>query len=121
MDIVRSDAEVDAILSQSDESTKYINYILPTEWYAAEIPMNGVELRQGHYSPSDFDTNHFKVIITKAITKNNQISDIKNLLTKLYAREAIAEIWIDLSEQTVIKILDMPEKVRYEGIPVAVY
>lgn len=121
MDIVRSDAEVNAILSPYDESSKYINYILPTEWYAAEIPMNGVELRKGHHSPNDYDTNHFKIIITKVITKNNKIADVKNLLTNLYAREAIAEIWIDLSEQTVIKILDMPEKVRYEGIPVAVY
>ncbi len=121
MDIVTSNAKVSAILSDSDESTKYINYILPTEWFAAEIPMNGVELRQGHHSPSYYDTNHFKVIITKAITRNNEIIAAENLLTNLYSREAIVEVWIDLSGQRVTKILDLPEKIRYEGIPVAVY
>ena len=31
-----------------------------------------------------------------------------------------AEIRIDLSEGKVIEILDMPENVRYSGIPVAI-
>ncbi len=121
MDIVRSDDKVTAILSGSGENTKYINYILPTEWFAAEIPMNGLELKQGHRSPSDYDTNLFKIIITKAVTRNNDIVAVENLLENLYAREAIVEIWIDLSEQTVTKILDMPENIRYEGVPVSVY
>ena len=27
----------------SDTSAKYLNYILPVSWYAAEVPMNGVK------------------------------------------------------------------------------
>lgn len=121
MEIARADSKVSAILSTFDENAQYINYILPTEWFAAEIPMNGVELRQGHHSPNDYDTNLFKVIITKVTTRNNDIIPTSNLLTNIYARDPIAEIWINLSTKQVTQILDMPENIRYEGVPVAIY
>lgn len=121
MQIVNTDSQVVAILSSFDESSQYINYILPTEWFAAEIPMNGVEVRQGHYSPKDYDTNHFKVIITKITTKGNHVVPISDLLTNVHSREPIAEIWIDLSKKQVTQVLDMPDNIRYEGVPVAIY
>lgn len=121
MQIVNTDSQVVAILSSFDESSQYINYILPTEWFAAEIPMNGVEVRQGHYSPKDYDTNHFKVIITKITTKGNHVVPISDLLTNVHSRESITEIWIDLSRKQVTQVLDMPDNIRYEGVPVAIY
>lgn len=121
MQIVNTDSQVVAILSGFDESSQYINYILPTEWFAAEIPMNGVEVRQGHYSPKDYDTNHFKVIITKITTKGNDVVPVSDLLTNIHSREPITEIWIDLSKKQVTQVLDMPDNIRYEGVPVAIY
>lgn len=121
MQIVRNDTQVVALLSNFDESSQYINYILPTEWFAAEIPMNGVEIRQGHHSPSNYDTNLYKVIITKITRKNNNSVSTSDLLTNVYAREAIAEVWVNLSRQQVVQVLDMPENIRYDGVPVAIY
>jgi protein-S-isoprenylcysteine O-methyltransferase Ste14 len=121
MEIIRSDSKVVSILSDFDESTQYVNYILPTEWFAAEIPMNGLKLGQGHLSPGDYDTNLFKVIITKVIIKGNNVVPSTNFLNNIYRRDAIAEIWINFSEQKVTQILDMPENIRYDGVPVAVY
>lgn len=121
MEIIRSDSKVVSILSDFDESTQYVNYILPTEWFAAEIPMNGLKLGQGHLSPGDYDTNLFKVIITKVIIKGNNVVPSTNFLNNIYRRDAIAEIWINFSEQKITQILDMPENIRYDGVPVAVY
>lgn len=121
MEIIRSDSKVVSILSDFDESTQYVNYILPTEWFAAEIPMNGLKLGKGHLSPGDYDTNLFKVIITKVIIKGNNVVPSTNFLNNIYRRDAIAEIWINFSEQKVTQILDMPENIRYDGVPVAVY
>ena len=45
----------------------------------------------------------------------------KDILTSVYLREPVAEIWVDLSARTVIKVLNIPEDVKYQGIPVAVY
>ena len=121
MQIVRTDTQVAARFSGFDESSQYINYILPAEWLAAEIPMNGVEVRQGHYSPSNYNANLYKVIITKITTRNNNTVSASDLLTNVYAREAIAEVWVDLSKQQVTQILDMPQTIRYDGIPTAIY
>ncbi|ERK29012.1 methyltransferase family protein [Clostridium intestinale] len=121
MEIIRSDSKVVSILSDFDESTQYVNYILPTEWFAAEIPMKGLKLGQGHLSPGDYDTNLFKIIITKVIIKGNNVVPSTNFLNNIYRRDAIAEIWINFSEQKVTQILDMPENIRYDGVPVAVY
>jgi protein-S-isoprenylcysteine O-methyltransferase Ste14 len=121
MEMVRADSKVASLLADYEESTQYINYILPTEWYAAEVPMNNVTLGHGHLSPSKYDRNQFKVILTKGVTKGNIAVPTPKLFLNLYKREPIAEIWINLTEQKVTKILDMPENIRYEGIPVAVY
>lgn len=121
MEIVRADRKVASLLADYDKSTQYINYILPTEWYAAEVPMNNVTLGQGHRSPSDYDRKQFKIILTKGVTKGNTAIPTPKLLLHLDKREPIAEIWIDLKEQKVTGILNMPENIRYEGVPVAVY
>jgi hypothetical protein len=121
LQILRSEKETNTYFSGFDERIQYINYILPVEWFAAEIPMNGVETGKGHNSPKNYDKNLYKVIITEVIFINNdRISSIE-LLKNIYARRAIIEIWVDLSKGKVIKILEMPEKLKYEGIPVAVY
>lgn len=121
MEIVKNDKQVATVLSDVDENSVYLNYILPSEWYAAEIPMNGVEVGKGHLSPGDYDETLFKVIITKVTTENGETVLNPYLLTNVHTREPIAEIRIDLSEGKVIEILDMPENVRYSGIPVAIY
>ena len=120
MQIVRDNQDA-SLFPSFDESSQYINYILPTEWLAAEIPMNGVEVRQGHHSPSDYDTNLYKVIITKVTTRNSNPVATTDLLTNVYTRKAIVEVWVDLSKQQVTKVLDMPENIRYEGVPTAIF
>ena len=45
----------------------------------------------------------------------------KEILTSVYLREPVAEVWINLSTNTVISVLEMPEEIKYEGIPVSVY
>ena len=119
--IALSDETVAAKLVAFDSNTRFINYILPTEWFAAEIPMNGIEYTKGHKSPAAYDQNLYKVIITKAAVREGAEATGKEILTSVYLREPIAEVWVDLSARTVIRVLDMPEEIKYQGVPVAVY
>ena len=89
--------------------------------FAAEIPMNGLEYTKGHSSPADYDPNLYKVNITKADTRDKAVTKGQEILTSVFLREPIAEVWIDLSTHVVIKALDMPYDVKYQGIPIAVY
>ena len=121
MEIVRTDNRVAALLSDFDKETRYVNYILPTEWYESEIPMNLFESGRAHYSPRNYDANLYKVIITRISLRNNNNIPTARMLTNIHTREGIVEIWIDLSEQRITQILDMPDNIRYDGIPVAIY
>jgi len=121
MYIVKSDSEVVSILSKHDDDVRYINYILPTTWFAAEIPMNGVERGRGHASPRNYDPNYFKVIITSVNLRNSDAASVSTLLTNVHTLDAVAEVWVSLSERRVIQILDIPEEIKYEGIPVAIF
>ena len=120
LQIVKSDSRVVDIFSDFDKDTQFLNYILPTEWFAAEIPMNEIGVGRGHHSPRNYDDSLYKIIITKAIPRNDGVA-IENLLTNIHSIEPIVEIWVDLSEQNIIQILDMPKYIRYEGIPVAIF
>ncbi|MCL2201940.1 MAG: hypothetical protein FWB75_08235 [Oscillospiraceae bacterium] len=91
---------------------------MPTTWFAAEIPMNGVERGQGHASPRNYNPNYFKVIITRVSLRN---SDAGLTLTNVHTLDAIAEVWVDISEQRVTYIPDIPEEIKYDGVPVAIF
>ncbi len=121
MSIALSDEAVAKKLTAFGDKAKYINYVLPTVWFAAEIPMNGVQLTKGHKSPSDYDHNLYKVILTKADVRDGMGAVGKDILTAVFHLEPIAEVWVDLSTLTIIKVLNMPDEIKYQGVPVAVY
>lgn len=121
LSIALSDDVVANKLSKFDSSTMFFNYVLPTEWFVAEIPMNGVQLTKGHKSPTNYNQNLYKVILTKADMRDGVNVPGKGILTSVYLREPIAEVWVDLSTYTIIKVLDMPEEIKYQGVPVAIY
>lgn len=104
----------------SDTTAKYLNYILPVSWYAAEVPMNGIKARSGHASLGDYDKNMLKVIITKA-TLRTPTAVGHEIITQTMDREPLAEIWVDMKQQRVTKILSIPENYQYRNIPVALY
>lgn len=121
--IASAEGEVKARLEKAgiSQNTKYLNYVLPVEWYVPEIPMNGINGRVSHRYPSNFDENMYKIIFNKADMRNNQDVSGKDIIPNVAKREPVVEVWIDTAEQKVIKILEMPEIIRYKDIPVAIY
>ena len=119
--IALSDNDVESRIDRENGEAKFLNYVLPAEWYAAEVPMNGVEYKAGHRSPSDYDDTQYKIIFTIAEIRENTEAIGKEILTKVLTREPLIEVWIDLKEQSVIQILELPDHYKYQGIPVAVF
>ena len=119
--LVLSDETVQSKIGGFDSNAKFLNYILPAEWYAAEIPMNKIEHVRGHYSPAAYNRDLFKIIITKAYLRDGVTAAGKGILTSVYLREPIVEVWVNFSDRAVVKILDMPEEIMFRGIPVSVF
>jgi hypothetical protein len=99
------------------KDVKMLNYVLPTDWYAAEIPMNGSA--NGHVQPASYDNTQYKVIFTAVDCWGAAAG--KDILQNVRLRQPILEVWVDLNTQTVTQVLDVPEDYMYQGIPVAVY
>lgn len=118
--IAASDETLKTILDMA-EGKKFINYILPQEWYAAEIPMNGIRYRAGHLSPANYDKSKYKVIFTIAQIRRDMEVTEKQILTNVLERKPLAEVWVDIERQTVERILNIPTDYKYRGIPVAIY
>lgn len=119
--IAKESTEVQSYLNKYNKDTIYLNYILPTSWFAAEVPMNGIALGNGHKSPDNYDKAQYKIIFTKAILKEGSPTSVKDILTHLDVRNGIVEVWVDLKSNTVTKVLPMPKKIEYDGIPEALY
>lgn len=119
--IAKKNPKVQAYLSKYNKDTTFLNYILPTSWFAAEVPMNGLVYRAGHKSPDNYDRTQYKIIFTEAILKSVSSTSLKDVLTHLDVRHGIVEVWVDLKSNTVIKVLPMPENIKYDGIPEALY
>lgn len=120
-EIVFKNENVQAELGDSMPSTYYLNYILPTTWFAAEVPMNGLTYRAGHKSDSNYDATQYKCIITRAIPRNDSFTSGKSILTQLHSRQPLLEVWVDTSTHQVTQILQMPDEIKYDGIPEAIY
>jgi len=119
--IAISDEDVKSRIDKAGIDAKLLNYVLPAEWYAAEVPMNGVEYRAGHRSPSDYDDSTYKIIFTKAVIRGERPVAGKEILTDVLTREPLVEVWVNLREQRVTQVSEIPDSYKYQGIPVAVF
>ena len=120
--IALADSEVQARLESGQDEAKFINYVLPKEWYVEEIPMNPVEGVRGHHYPASHDENLYKVVFTRARLRTEHKVEGKEILLNTVRREPVVEVWIDLLQGRVTDIKDITVT-RYEdmGIPVPLY
>lgn len=120
LDVAVSDEAIQTMIREQGDA-KLINYVLPSEWYAAEIPMNGIQYKAGHLSPADYDDTQYKIIITIAETRESTEAAGKGILTSVSERSPLIEVWVDLGKQKVTRIAPIPDDYKYQGTPVAVY
>lgn len=119
--IAKENPKVQSYLSDVEEGAPELLYILPTEWFAAEIPMNGVLYRAGHRSSQEYDDMKYKVIFTVPELKGEQNISGQEILNSAKGIEGKVEVWVDLELGEVISLYEIPETVKYEGVPVAIY
>lgn len=120
--IASANEEVKIRLEKAGENqkTKFLNYVLPVEWYVPEIPMNGINGVIQHSNPQNYNENMYKIIYNKADIRAKQYVSGKDIITNVARRVPVVEVWIDVEKRKVVNILGI-NKIRYENIPVAIY
>lgn len=121
INIAKNDERTISYLPSEEENKLLLNYILPTEWFAAEIPMNGIVYRSGHKSPTDYDTSKYKIIFTTPTLLGDTPSTTSGVLSKTIGIHPYIEVWVDIKEGKIIDVKEMPDTIKYDGIPEAIY
>jgi protein-S-isoprenylcysteine O-methyltransferase Ste14 len=115
-----SDDDVRKRLTGNGEGARYLNYVLPAEWYVSEVPM---ETKEGFYhsQPEDYDRNLCKIIFTRVDLRRADYEGATGFLRQVTRRVPVAEVWIDIGRKRVTEVRNPPPAVKYENIPVAIY
>jgi protein-S-isoprenylcysteine O-methyltransferase Ste14 len=124
IDIALSNPDVSGRLKSEKESNdwKFINYIMPAEWYVSEIPMNPIEgSRGGHFHPAGYNRALYRIIFTRAELRAGQVAEGKDILLRTKRRWPVVEVTVDLSRERVNSITTPPTMTKYENIPVPVF
>jgi len=121
--IALSDKEVQDRLENANggSNTKFLNYVLPAEWYFSDIPMNMAKGIEGHYNPEDYDKNSYKILINKADIKNDEDVEGKELILQTVKRTPLIEVKVDLAQNKVIAIENPATTVRWGDIPTPLF
>ena len=121
--IALSEKEVQNRLENANEgsNTKFLNYVLPAEWYFSDIPMNMAEGIKGHNNPENYDKNSYKIIFTKADIENDEEVEGKELILQTVKRTPLVEVKVDLAQNKVIAIENPAATVRWGDIPTPLF
>ena len=121
--IALSDKEVQERLEYANEgaNTKFLNYVLPAEWYFSDIPMNMAEGITGHHHPKDYDKNSYKILFAKADIKNDEDAEGKELILRTVKRTPLFEVNVNLAQNKVISIENPATTVRWGDIPTPLF
>lgn len=118
-EIALADAGVQAQLIAAGPDARFINYVVPAEWFISEIPMANAS---GHILPRNYDRTLYKVIFTQAqLPPGEETSAGQQILLNAVHKIGIVEVWVNLATGEITKIADTPETVKFDGVPVPVY
>ena len=83
--------------------------------------MNTIEGARGHYHPSDYDKNLYKIVFTRAELRTDQEVEGKEILFNTLKRVPLVEVSVNVPQNRIVDIKSPPETVKYENIPVPLY
>jgi len=109
-------------VNPSENSVKYLNYIVPTDWTASEVPMNPVETAtEIHGYPTAKKIEQYKIVFTQSVQRNSADMTGKKILLNTAGRIPLLEVVIDVPLQKVVQIIDPVQGYRLDGIPLPLF
>ena len=117
IELLENDKKISSI-KQADKNTYCINYILPTGMYLSEIPMLKPENAPIHVFTKNYPEDKIKVIFNKTVYNSRDKIQKDNLLFNTLSLDPVAEIWIDIDNNKIIKSIELiGNEVRYKNVP----
>jgi protein-S-isoprenylcysteine O-methyltransferase Ste14 len=100
-----------------DRNRKLICYILPSDLYISEIPMQKPVSDQCHVFGKHEKSDIIKMIFTNVVFSDRENDYYgKQILIHALQLRPIAEVWIDIRSDSIIKIQKLINTARYKNI-----
>lgn len=121
INIVRADSKVKEVINSVPllKDEKLLNYILPVEYFALEIPMTPVKNIQGyHFLAQKYNMNLRKIIFTKVDSRGKSS---KEMLIGSLCKTPVVEVWYDMQQNIVTCVMPISEYIDFVKIPVPLF
>jgi hypothetical protein len=119
--LASSDPELRARLASAAPGTsRFINYVLPADWYVPEIPMSAPPGADCHHTPKPSDPNRYRIVFTRAELGSHADSLGPEILLFAERRTPVVEAWFDLRQGRLERLADAPTEIPYAGVPMPV-
>ena len=124
IEIALKDGNVQKMLPAAinDRGGKFLNYVLPADWFFPDIPMKDARNIGEHYSPNDYDRDLFKILFMRAILKQGSTDpEGKALILNTVKRKPIIEVEVSLNQNRVVRIDNPSPTVIWGDIPTPLF
>ena len=123
IEIALSEKEVQKRLMavKGGSEPKFLNYVMPSEWYFSDIPMNMPEGIHGHHHPDHYNTNLYKIIFNQAELKTHIEVEGKALILNTVKRHPIIEVTVDVAQHRATTVENPTANVIWGDIPTPLF
>jgi protein-S-isoprenylcysteine O-methyltransferase Ste14 len=101
-------------------AARFINYVLPADWWIPEIPMRAPAGADCHRTPKTSDSTHYHVVFTRAELGCDASCRGRDILLRTTTRTGVAEAWFDLAAGRLERWSAGVSDPAYSGTPVPV-
>jgi protein-S-isoprenylcysteine O-methyltransferase Ste14 len=123
--LASSNAEVRQRLEAIGPEAKLLVYVLPSDWYLADLPVESLSVQQwqklgGHHTPTNFDRGSYKVLFTRALSyaPDSRGSDI---VKHAYGRDALLLVRVNLESERVSAVEVPASQLLWGNIPTPMF
>jgi len=123
MDLAMSNNRVDELINkQGAANGKIIGYVMPLDWSASEIPMRPVPNAPDHFDyTSGRKIEKCRVVLTKALQRNQNDSEKMEIITHTTKRIPLAEVVVDLENMNILTVQGPVQNNQLASIPLPVF
>ena len=107
-------------LRSIEPSAKLIVYVLPSEWYLPDLPVEVLYKLGGHRTPRNFDRRYYKVLFTQARTHFRDLAG-KDIVKWAYGRNPLILVRVNIAAASVTKVETPPAHVVWGDIPTPMF
>jgi len=107
-------------LQSIELSAKLIVYVIPSEWYLPDLPVEVRYKLGGHHTPKTFDHRFYKVLFTQARTHFHEPAG-KDIVKRSYGRNPLILVRVNIVAASVMAVETPPAHVVWGDIPTPMF